>query len=362
MDLYKKKMLKYRLRLLFVAFFILISASYMPLNLLIDKNNTIAFSQLEIVGAKVLPAIKGLLINTQRLRGLTASYKAGDNSLLVKVQQQSLIVKTKLQAAKEAVITANLKGITPLFASLSLKLKNTMDVALTQTQKKGFKNYSNVINGELALIVKIGDMSNLILDHDLDTFYLMNVVINKYPLAIEVAARLREIGSAVLTSKKVNKNTQIKLAILFGSLEDSVAAAKSGLDSAYSYNSSLKPIINPVFNKLSININRFKQEVKKVSEGDFSTNPTDFFQTATDVINNIASLSNLSNKNLLQLLNIRIKKMKVARDTVIVEGIIFLLILIVLFYMAHDYLYKNLLVREAAKKEQAILEELKKSK
>ena len=361
MNNYKKKILKYRLQLLFVSFIILGFASYITWNAVNDKNKAIAFSQLEIDGAKTLPAVKDLLVNTLKLRGLIASYKAGDITLHPQIKEEILVIKTKLNIAKQAIEKANLKGIAPLFELLNAHLQNTINTALTNSKQKSFQLHSGDIDTEIALIIKIGDMSNLILDPDLDTFYLMDAVVNKLPSVIKSVGKLRGIGSAVLMSKEINKNTQIQLAVLLGSLEDTTAAAQSGLNSAYSYNDSLKPVINPSLKKLSVDVNKFESEVQKIVKGNFSVNSTNYFQIATDIIYNTASLYDLSNKHLLRLLNIRVDEMKVARDMVIVEGTIFLLILISLFYVAYDYLYKSLLVREAEKKEQAILEELEKT-
>jgi len=340
----KKKLIKYRLQLLFAAFFILTYTSYIPIHILIDKNNAITFSQLEIVGAKMLLPMESLLISTQKLRGLTASYKAGNSSLLVRVQQQTLVVEAKLQDAKEAVAKANLKRIAPLFASLSLKLQNIMSVALSQTAKEGFKNYTAVMNDELALIVKIGDMSNLVLDSGLDTSYLVDTVVNKLPLTTETVRRLRMIGGTILASKKGNKDTGLRLAILLGSLENNIVSVKNDLDSAYLYNNSLKPVIYFAFEKLFISANKFEDETKKIIKGNFLANPKKYFQTATDVINNTTSLYDISDRKLLQLLNIRVEKMKAVRDRLIIEGIIFLLILMALFYIAYSYLHKNLVI------------------
>jgi len=328
--------LSYKMKFLVIAILVFGYASFMMYSIVSEKNNSIAFSQLEIDGAKTLPALKNLLINTQKLRGLTASYKAGDNSLLSQVQQQVSVVKTKLQVAKQAVAKANLKGIAPLFASLSSELQSTIRSVSSQTKEQSFKNYSDVVNDELALIVKIGDMSNLILDPDLDTFYLMDAVINKLPLISEAAGKARGLGSSILITTKESKSAQIKLAILVGTLKDNIVLLKSGLESAYSYNSALKPLINPTFESLGNSVNTFKNEIEKIIQGNFSTNSHNFFQDGTEVVHRTVTLYDLSNKHLLRLLNIRVEKMKVARDAVIVESIVFFLVLLLLFYSVYS--------------------------
>jgi len=328
--------LSYKMKFLVIAVLVIGYASFMMYSIVNEKNNSIAFSQLEIDGAKTLSTLKNLLINTQKLRGFVAAYKAGDKSVLPQVQQQASVVKIKLQSAEQAVLKAHLKGIAPLFASLKQKVQIAINSLSSQTQEQSFKSYSNVVGDELALIVKIGDMSNLILDPDLDTFYLMDAVINKLPLISEATGKVRGFGSSMLVNKKESKSLQTKLAVLVGTLKDNVALLKSGLESAYSYNSALKSIINPDFISLNNSVNAFKNEVEKISQDDFSTNPHVFFQNGTKVINKTFALYDLSNKHLLRLINLRVDKMKTARDEVIVEGIVFFLVLILLFYSVYS--------------------------
>jgi len=353
--------LNYKMKFLVITVLIISYASFMMYNIVSKKNDSIAFSQLEITGVKTLPAMKNLLINTQKLRGLTAAYKAGGSSLLPRVRQQTSIVKANLQAAKQAVTKADLKNIAPLFASLKQKLQNTINTALSQTKKQGFKNYTNAVNDELALIIKIGDMSNLKIDPDLETSSLIGLVINELPIVSEAAGETRGIGTPILVTQKKNKIQQIKLAALVGTLRNNAVLARNGLESAYSFNSGLKPLINPTFKKFFNAVTSFSHEAENLSQGNLSMNPKVFFQNGTDVINKVVALYDLSNKYLLKRLNIRVDKMKVARNEFVIEGIIFFLILIVLFYVAYDYLYKNQLLQEAITKEKKLLQEIQKS-
>ena len=328
--------LSYKMKFLIIAILVIGYASFMMFSVISEKNSSIAFSQLEIDGAKTLPPIKELLINTQKLRGLTASYQSGNSALLSQIQQQSAIVKTKLQVAKEAIANANLKNTLPLFLTIESKLQETMQKALSQPPKEAFNSYSTVVADELALIVKIGDMSNLILDPDLDTYYLMDLVINKLPLITEAVAQTRGIGSAILTVKEAEKEEQIQLAVLLGTLKNNIAFTKSGLESAYSYNPSLQSIINPSFQKLSMSSIAFEQEVKKIIENDFSTSPIEFFENGTNIITNAVALYDLSNTHLLRLLTIRVDTMKAQRNKVIIEGVLFFFVLILLFYSVYS--------------------------
>ena len=340
--------LNFKMKFLIVGVIVVGYALYMMFVMVSEKNENIAFSELEVTGAKLLPHMKELLTNTQKLRGLTATYKAGKDSLLPKVQEQASVVQNKLQSVKSAIDRAGIKGVAPLFASIDSKLKDAIGSALSKTKQEGFKTYSEIVEDELALIVKIGDMSNLILDPDLDSFYLMDLVINKLPLVMEATGKTRGIGSSVLTQKESSKTSQVQLAVLLGTLIDNISLAKSGLESAYSYNSALKPVIDPVFRKLSAHVEKLEKEVKKISGDDFSTNPVEFFQTGTSVISSTVALFDLSNENLLKLLEKRINKMKSQRNMIVIEGVLFFIALILLFYSMYSSISQavNSMVRQ----------------
>ncbi|SFV74880.1 Methyl-accepting chemotaxis signal transduction protein [hydrothermal vent metagenome] len=323
---------QYRMKFFIVALFVMAYAFFMMYNAVSEKNSAVDFAKLEMEGAKTLPALKDLLIETQKLRGFTTAYKAGEASRLPQVQRQTMVVKRKLQVLQQVLQNTNFKGILSHFTSLKDKLQNTINTALMLPKEKVFQEYSKVIAEELALIVKVGDMSNLILDSALDSRYLMDLVVNKLPLVIESTGKARIVGTSLLLQQKETKKEQIKLAVLVGTLKDNQVLAQSGLESAYLYNKSLKPIIDPVFQEFSQEVTSFDKKVERVSKNVCTTNPKLFFQNGTNVIEKAIALYDVTNTQLIKLLQTRIDKLQMQRDEILVVGIVFLLILIILFY------------------------------
>ena len=82
MNIIKKLMDKvsYGVKFVIIAVLVVGYASVMMYNVVSDYNKEIEFSSLEITGANILPDAKDLLVNTQKLRGLTATYKGGVKS------------------------------------------------------------------------------------------------------------------------------------------------------------------------------------------------------------------------------------------------------------------------------------------
>jgi len=324
--------LQYRMKFFIVALFVMAYAFFMMYNAVSEKNSAVDFAKLEMEGAKTLPALKDLFIETQKLRGFTTAYKAGEVSRLSQVQQQTMVVKRKLQVLQQVLKNTHFKGILSHFTSLQDKLQNTINTALMLSKERVFQEYSKVIAEELALIVKVGDMSNLVLDSALDSRYLMDLVVNKLPLVIESTGKARIVGTSLLIQQKETKKEQIKLAVLVGTLKDNQVLAQSGLESVYLYNKSLKPIIDPVFKEFYQEVTLFDEKVERVSKNVCTTNPKLFFQNGTNVIEKAIALYDVTNTQLIKLLQTRIDKLQMQRDEILIVGIVFLLILIILFY------------------------------
>jgi len=358
--LYNKKLLVYRLEILFVAFLIIGYASYIILDLVKEKENLIASSQYEIKGVQTLPYIKELFIQTQKLRGIEASYKAGDASLHSLLQQQILIVQNSLQTTKTILQKTDFQGTFPLFLAIEKELQKNMQHAFVK-QEKSFQKYSDIVSDEISLIVKIGDMSKLILDPDLDIYYLVDLMLHKLPLVVEAVGQIRGFGSMILTQKKESTQEQIHLAILLGRIKDNTLLIQNGLSSAYTFNKNLEVSIKPIFQQYLEVVDTFDAEVMDLFQNYYNKSPKSFFHDGTEVINKAILLYNKSDEYLIKLLQLRIDEMISQRNRVIGKGIVFLAILLFLFYMAYGYLYKNFLILEAEKKRQRILDELEKT-
>ena len=324
--------MKYGAKFTLIAVLVISFASFMMYRVISVHNANIAFSQLEISGAKLLPDLKQLLVDTQKLRGLTAVYQNGNRSVLSKINSQQSIVKNDLEKAKKSLSSADLKEIPQMYKQLSLKLNSLMSSYDTKDAKAVFQKYSDVIKDELAFIVKVGDMSNLILDPDLDTFYLMDAVVNKLPLLTEYIGKSRGLGSMILADKNISTNQKLALTEYFGGMSGSISALESAFDSAYSYNKNLKQKIDSSFSDLKNSLKLFNSHTDSVIDEEFSISSDEYFQEGSSAINKTVKLYDLSYKNLVRLLNIRVDKMKEARTEAFVEGGAFFFVLLLLFY------------------------------
>ena len=95
-------------------------------------------------------------------------------------------------------------------------------------------------------IAQVGDSSNLILDPDIDTYYMMASVIYQLPPLADDLGAVRSLGAAVAARSSISPNERLQLAALLGRAQMNIEAVRKGMeDSAFPYNPSLTAELRP---------------------------------------------------------------------------------------------------------------------
>jgi methyl-accepting chemotaxis protein len=92
------------------------------------------------------------------------------------------------------------------------------------------------ITAARALVNKIGDASNLILDPDLDSYYVMDITLLRLPEAIDQARTLMTLSAAYRAQKTLNDDEKAQILIRAGQFAAAVDGIAASLDSAYKAN------------------------------------------------------------------------------------------------------------------------------
>jgi methyl-accepting chemotaxis protein len=89
------------------------------------------------------------------------------------------------------------------------------------------------ITAARALINKVGDGSNLILDPDLDSYYVMDIVLLKLPEAIDQARVLLTLAATYRAQQNLNDDEKAQILIRAGQFSAAAEGVAASLDAAY---------------------------------------------------------------------------------------------------------------------------------
>src|ERR1700694_4148061 len=187
--------LRYPQKFLLVGVVLLVPLLLVMYEYISATNNVINFASKEQLGLVYNAPVVKFLKDMQRHRGLAVALLTGDTSF-----------QTEL-TSNEADIEADIKAVDAIDAQLGPTLKTTKTWNDIKTRWQGLKklyltmqafnsfNVHTSLNEDiLVFITEIGNNSNLILDPNIDSYYMMDTVITKLPAVAEYVGQLGSYG------------------------------------------------------------------------------------------------------------------------------------------------------------------------
>jgi methyl-accepting chemotaxis protein len=305
--------------------------TFLVYNIVSANKQDIDFAKEELKGSQMIPAVKDLLLETQKLRGTTATFLSGKSELKSKVDSLQASVKDKLTKVNETMKIGDWKVTNELSKKIDSDLNSLMSQSLSFSSKESFDRYTQIIKEELNLIVKIGDYSNLILDPSLDSFYMMDAVINKIPNIFEYAGQARGKGAKALASKDMPINLNSDLKVLSHSIDVNFDALLSGFQTAYDTRASLKDKLDSLRVDFVNKVNQFNKDLNNHVLKNQDIDPMEFFSTGTNLINSADRLYMQTNKELATILEERVSDLEAKSLQLMLESLAFAIFLSVIF-------------------------------
>ena len=161
------------------------------------------FARQEIRGLEYYTPLLALLKNLQLHRGMAGASLSGDPSFKDSLVAKAADIENDIRRVNE--VNERLKSslrVSDKWMSLSAASRDLLSKTSSLSVEASFQQHSNVIKDTIALIAEVSDASNLTLDPDLDSYYLMNVLMFQGPELGELLAQARDLGSAVAVTKK----------------------------------------------------------------------------------------------------------------------------------------------------------------
>ncbi len=203
-------------------------------------NNDIEFSSKEQVGLEYNAGILRFLQLVQQHGTFSAAYLSGDDTLLDAIMATQGQIQAQIETQNK--VDANIGDYLDVRADWRtlrdswISLQNrTFGLSIAEN----FEAHNTLIDNILRVITVVGNNSNLILDPDIDTYYLMDVLINKQPLAAKYSHQIQMYSAAMMARGTINVEDRTRLTILAGILRN----ALTQLDASFGYTFGFTPAV-----------------------------------------------------------------------------------------------------------------------
>jgi methyl-accepting chemotaxis protein len=240
-------------KLVVIALVLIAPALYATWEFRSQQNAQIAFSAEERVGIdEIVPAQRLLAdLATAQSLAVRAAGHDGEATTTLPAAQAALTRSIAAMDAADARVGQRL-GTGAMWKRLRASIKATV-AAEPVDATRTLAAYDRLTAAAVALIVQAGNESNLILDPDLDSYYAMDALVNKAPLALATAGRVSSREIAMVASGHGSEADRIALAVDQGVLAGAVDAIATGFKTAYANtaDATLRPTLDPALAQLS---------------------------------------------------------------------------------------------------------------
>jgi methyl-accepting chemotaxis protein len=233
--------LRFPTKALLICIAVLLPWAWTTWALYTSKAESMEFSTKEQLGVRYAREVFPVIDTAQQLRrDASASAAAGSES------PSLASTKSKFQAAsaKLAEIDKELGGMLD-----SRKAFDATRQALGNTDKASglaavFSAHTAHVQSYIALLQQITDNSNLTLDPDIDTYYLMDAALFRIPDIVENSGKLRGLGLAVMKAGSATPEQKRAMTEMIPIAEFQFQNMRSGLAKAIAYNPGLAAKVN----------------------------------------------------------------------------------------------------------------------
>ena len=309
----------------------LIPLSWLAWSYFQNKRVNIEFSAKERVGVAFNRPLFALLDQSQEWRRVSRTAAAGDSAaaaaaseLKGKVQQGlGKLVQTDKDLGTELGTT---KAVAALQAAFSAAESASGGEAIYRAQ-------TAFIDALLAVLLQATDGSNLTLDPDIDSYYIMDAVFFRTPDIVESLVRLRGNGAAAIKAGQATVEQQRLLSDAAAIGEFQVRSMKEGLAKSVAYNPGLAGKLR--HQEAIATTESFLDLARKMAVNNLDTSPDAEAKLRSAANQAIAAQHELTGRlvdELDQLLDIRVSGMESERNITTVVLVVGLLLAAYAFY------------------------------
>jgi methyl-accepting chemotaxis protein len=192
----------------------LLPVAYLAWVTVATKNVAIDFAKQELKGTAVIAPIR-LLVEAVQQAAVGRSVPL----------DQRLTAVTAALAAQGAVLDANTQ-----MAEVEARTRGLI-AAMGNPQTRGAQATA-AMTALRALITRVGDTSNLILDPDLDSYYVMDMAVLKLPALVDRLSDVARLAEQVVAAGGLDADLRTSVLIAKGGLESAIADLDSAVAGA----------------------------------------------------------------------------------------------------------------------------------
>lgn len=276
-----------------------------------ENNKWTSFTQKERIGLKYNHALRILLEDMMHHRGMSNAYLSGDSSFSDDIKAEH----SRIEGDIKAIDLLNKKYGKLLktgdrwnaFKTLWNKGEYT-EYALSPDES--FESHTALIKDIISLMSHVGETSNLILDPELTTYYLMNSITFKLPAFVENIGQTRAAGVSAAVTGRYDEGVKRRFIVLDGLIRSSYSEASDRVQKTFESDPGLGGELRKHADELKAAMKVYldMMDIEVVNRDVITIAAADYYKIATKAIDTAFILYDKKSNALDRLLKSRINE------------------------------------------------------
>src|SRR5258708_3774256 len=209
--------LKYPQKFILVGLLLLLPLLLVLTQFIQQSSRNIEFSSKEQIGLAYNAPLVTFLRDVQQHWGMSNAYLGGDPSFKDGLVSKESDIEADIRAMDSVDSQlAPILGVTNAWLAIKGAWQTLKPKTFTDTFLTSFDAHQMLNDQVLTLITQVANASNLIVDPDLDTSYLMDVLVSKIPKESDYLSQVRGHGLMVTASKSMSGEDRTSISIHAG--------------------------------------------------------------------------------------------------------------------------------------------------
>ena len=234
--------LKYPLKFGLIGLVALLAIAYLLTVMTLGLRASLAQGQRELAGLEAIKPIFPLVQQVQLHRDLSNGVLSGDAGLKDRVAAAAKEISSAF--ARADAVMARLGdevGQQEEWKQLREEWTALVQEWADMTGPASFSAHGAVIQRAMQIVAGIGDASGLVMDPDLESYYLVNTAVFVMPETLERLAVIRGAGSGVLFKKTITDDEKHEFSTRLGVLDKMTSDLLAALARSEKYSPEIKP-------------------------------------------------------------------------------------------------------------------------
>lgn len=243
--------LNYLQKFALVALLLLLPSFGLLYILTTDINKTIQFSSKELTGIAYNASLRQFYGQIIAHRERTLQFLLGDSL----VQQEVVQIQQEVENAILGVDSVDTQygemlAVREQWKNIKIDWKNLKSRAFTLKVDKSEELQDKLASDILALLVDVSDNSNLTLDSDIETYYLMQITSFKALQLTEALSKAKNLLRIIAPNSTLTSEQRTEFTVLTGTTQTLLDDIADAVNRINTYNQAAAPLVEPTYVEL----------------------------------------------------------------------------------------------------------------